>query len=265
MSTHEIVLRKHEINVFYLFILFICIAIAIHITDCYWSEIASSHTLVIWDTRNRDRERSSGQSHLFNILATVAIDRTSGQPQVQLSLFEQIISFFLGLLFFPENIYLLLIMAVGKRICLRRVDLWLFFSKVILVFWYNHTKGNWRRQYERSSLIVRAVLCRLKRWYCPMSSNRPAPSQTTHRFYQLIQTQNQNDNLWFFLLQTIVLALVSSSCYLAPHVGFRVWESAFSLKVVGNEKNGGSGRSQMLRYGAGSWRSMFIYNLNMQF
>ncbi len=38
------------------------------------------------------------------------------------------------------------------------------------------------------------------------------------------------------------------------------------LKVVGKEKNGGSGRSQMLRYGAaGPWRSMFIYNLNMQF
>ncbi len=37
------------------------------------------------------------------------------------------------------------------------------------------------------------------------------------------------------------------------------------LKVVGNEKNGGSGRSQMLRYGAGPGRSMFIYNLNMQF
>jgi hypothetical protein len=37
------------------------------------------------------------------------------------------------------------------------------------------------------------------------------------------------------------------------------------LKVVGNEKNGGSGRSQMLGYGIGPWRSMFIYNLNMQF
>ena len=38
-----------------------------------------------------------------------------------------------------------------------------------------------------------------------------------------------------------------------------------TLKVVGNEKNGGSGRSQMLGYGVGPWRSMFIYNLNMQF
>jgi hypothetical protein len=37
------------------------------------------------------------------------------------------------------------------------------------------------------------------------------------------------------------------------------------LKVVGNEKNGRSGRSQMLRYDDGSWRSRFIYNLNMQF
>ncbi len=48
---------------------------------------ASSHSLVIRDTRNRDREMSSGQSHLFNILATGAIDRTWGQPQVTLSLF----------------------------------------------------------------------------------------------------------------------------------------------------------------------------------
>ncbi len=37
------------------------------------------------------------------------------------------------------------------------------------------------------------------------------------------------------------------------------------LKVVGNEKNGGPGRRQMLRYGAGPWRWMFNYNLNMQF
>ncbi len=37
------------------------------------------------------------------------------------------------------------------------------------------------------------------------------------------------------------------------------------LKVVGNEKNERSGRSQMLRYDAGPWRSRFIYSLNMQF
>ncbi len=55
---------------------------------------ASSHSLVITrDTRNRDRERSSGQSHLFNICATGAIDRTSGQPQVKLSLFARNIYF----------------------------------------------------------------------------------------------------------------------------------------------------------------------------
>ncbi len=37
------------------------------------------------------------------------------------------------------------------------------------------------------------------------------------------------------------------------------------LKVGGNEKNGGSGRSQMLDNGLGPWRSRSIFNLNMQF
>jgi hypothetical protein len=37
------------------------------------------------------------------------------------------------------------------------------------------------------------------------------------------------------------------------------------LKVGGNEKNGGSGRRQMLDNGLGPWRSRFIFNLNMQF
>ncbi len=37
------------------------------------------------DTRKRDREKSSGQAHLFNIWTTGAMDRTLGQPQVQLS------------------------------------------------------------------------------------------------------------------------------------------------------------------------------------
>ncbi len=39
----------------------------------------------------------------------------------------------------------------------------------------------------------------------------------------------------------------------------------FVLKVGGNEKNGGSGRSQMLDNGLGPWRLRFIFNLNMQF
>ncbi len=39
----------------------------------------------------------------------------------------------------------------------------------------------------------------------------------------------------------------------------------FHLKVVGNEKQWGSGRRQMLGSGLGPWRSRFIYNLNMQF
>ncbi len=37
------------------------------------------------------------------------------------------------------------------------------------------------------------------------------------------------------------------------------------LKVVGNEKQWGSGRSQMLDNGLGPWRSRSIFNLNMQF
>jgi hypothetical protein len=37
-----------------------------------------------------------------------------------------------------------------------------------------------------------------------------------------------------------------------------------NLKVGGNEKNGGSGRSQMIDNGLGPWRSRFVYNLNMQ-
>ncbi len=37
------------------------------------------------------------------------------------------------------------------------------------------------------------------------------------------------------------------------------------LKVGGNEKQCGSGRSQILDNGLGPWRSRFIFNLNMQF
>ncbi len=38
-----------------------------------------------------------------------------------------------------------------------------------------------------------------------------------------------------------------------------------NLKVGGNEKNGGLGRSQMLDNGLGPWQSRFIFSLNMQF
>ncbi len=44
----------------------------------------------------------------------------------------------------------------------------------------------------------------------------------------------------------------------------RVFKFVICLKVGGNEKQGGSGRSQMLGNGLGPWRSRFIYNLNMQ-
>jgi hypothetical protein len=37
------------------------------------------------------------------------------------------------------------------------------------------------------------------------------------------------------------------------------------LKVVGNEKQWGSGRRQIIGNGLGPWRSRFIYKLNSQF
>ncbi len=39
---------------------------------------------------------------------------------------------------------------------------------------------------------------------------------------------------------------------------------SISLKVGGNEKQWGPGRSQMLGNGLGPWRSRFVYNLNTQ-
>ena len=60
-------------------------------TDCYWSEKASLHSFVFTgDTRNRDREKSSGQTHLLNLWTIEAMDRISGQPQVKLSLLPSI-------------------------------------------------------------------------------------------------------------------------------------------------------------------------------
>jgi|LakMenE18May11ns_1017448.scaffolds.fasta_scaffold9628606_1 hypothetical protein len=46
-----------------------------------------SHSLAITrETHNGDREKSSGQAHLFNIGTKGAMDRTTAQPQVKLSL-----------------------------------------------------------------------------------------------------------------------------------------------------------------------------------
>jgi hypothetical protein len=60
------------------------------ITDSCWSEesfLSQSHSLVFTRyTRNSDRQKSSGQTHLFNICTIGDMDRTSGQPQVKLSL-----------------------------------------------------------------------------------------------------------------------------------------------------------------------------------
>ncbi len=52
---------------------------------------AYSHSKVFArDTRNRDTEKSSGQTHLFNIWTIGALDRTSGLPQVKLNLLHSI-------------------------------------------------------------------------------------------------------------------------------------------------------------------------------
>ncbi len=44
----------------------------------------------------------------------------------------------------------------------------------------------------------------------------------------------------------------------------KVKEENTPLKVAGNEKQWGSGRSQLLGNRLGPWRSRFIYNLNTQ-
>ncbi len=46
--------------------------------------------------------------------------------------------------------------------------------------------------------------------------------------------------------------------------GLYLVKKSWVLKVGGNEKQWGSGRSQMLGNGLGPWRSRFIYNLNTQ-
>jgi hypothetical protein len=58
------------------------ICIATQIPDCYWLEKVSSHSLVLTrGTRKRVTEKSSGQTHLFNIWTKRTIDRTSGQAE----------------------------------------------------------------------------------------------------------------------------------------------------------------------------------------
>ncbi len=54
---------------------------------CYWSEkkLPSFFGHYYRDRHNRDREKSSGQANLFNIWSRWATDRTSAQPQVNLS------------------------------------------------------------------------------------------------------------------------------------------------------------------------------------
>ncbi len=59
--------------------------IAILINDCYWSEenFLSLIGFHYRDTHNRDRQKSSGKAHLFNIWT---MDRISGQLQLQVNL-----------------------------------------------------------------------------------------------------------------------------------------------------------------------------------
>ncbi len=56
---------------------------------------ASSHSLVFtWDTRNKNRDRvgeeGTDQTHLISIWTMGAMDKTSAQPQVKLSLLRSI-------------------------------------------------------------------------------------------------------------------------------------------------------------------------------
>jgi hypothetical protein len=53
----------------------------------YWSKESFLSLIGTRDTRNRDREKSSGQTHLFTIWTLRDMDRTSGQAQVKLRLF----------------------------------------------------------------------------------------------------------------------------------------------------------------------------------
>jgi hypothetical protein len=55
--------------------------------ECYWSEESAPHLLAITrDTHYDDKKKSSGQDNLFNIGTIRAMERTSAQPQVTLSL-----------------------------------------------------------------------------------------------------------------------------------------------------------------------------------
>jgi hypothetical protein len=59
--------------------------------ECNWSEVSSlSLTGLTRETHNGEREKSSGQTQLFNIRTKEAMDRTSAQPQVKLSFFINI-------------------------------------------------------------------------------------------------------------------------------------------------------------------------------
>ncbi len=45
-----------------------------------------THWFSLQNTHNKDKEKSSGRAHLFNIGTKKAMDRTSGHPKVKLSL-----------------------------------------------------------------------------------------------------------------------------------------------------------------------------------
>jgi hypothetical protein len=55
------------------------------------------------------------------------------------------------------------------------------------------------------------------------------------------------------------------SAYLCANLQTWLSSALYFLKVVGNEKQWGSGRSQMLDNDLGPWRSRIIFNLNMRF
>jgi hypothetical protein len=105
---------------------------------------------------------------------------------------------------------------------------------------------------------------------------RTAHSQVLLQFFFSLRNKqkgfacgSKNIKIFFSLFFTFLFLLRmkgnKKGAFFLEKFPFRSMVSPSALKVGGNEKNGGSGRSQMLDNGVGPWRSRFIFNLNMQF
>jgi hypothetical protein len=62
----------------------------IQTTDIGRKKVSSYSLAITRHTRNRDGDKSSGQTHLFNMGSVEAMDSTAGQAQVKLSLLSSI-------------------------------------------------------------------------------------------------------------------------------------------------------------------------------